>query len=512
MARWYLAPLRNTLKSILSWIETPEETSARKDAGSFFAREIHVPTPLVTAGSAAVLFFVLLPETGLAAKKIAALSGLLLFLVFFFVVYFRYDLPQFVDDDEAVFLTGLCLILGVIFIELSLAIPGYPVYAIPIGAIAIVVTLLLHIRLALLINVVLAIVAGVLNKFSFETMMVTFFSGTAAMLAAQKIRHRGDIWRAGLHVAWVSAVAIYGLAMFNSWSMKYTWLHIRYAAPLNGFLCAFIPLGLLFILETFFSRSTPITLLEVGDFNRPLLRRLMMEAPGTYHHTLLVAAMAEQAAEAIGANSLLCRVGMYYHDVGKLVHPEYFIENQTMRRSAKDKAEHHDKLNPSISSMVIMSHVKEGMALARAHKVPEEVLRFIPEHHGTSLIKYFYMRALEEGDEEAPPADIYRYPGPKPHSRETVIGMLADSVEAASRTVEEPTYERLHDLVEKVVNSKFTDGQFDNAPVTLADLRKIINSFAHSLSAIYHVRIEYPELPADQDAPSGLPPDQTQAG
>jgi putative nucleotidyltransferase with HDIG domain len=513
--RWLLKPIASTLKTLLGWVERgQDESHLRMESSSLLAREVHVPTPLVTAGAAAVLFFVLLPETGLVPQKVWALVGLLGFLVFFFVAYFRFDLPQFVHDDEAVFLTGLSVVLGVLFIEGGLRVQGFPAFSIPLGAVAIVVTLLLHIRLALLINVVLAIVAGVLNKFSFDTTMVMFFSSTAAMLASNKIRTRGDVWRVGFHVAWVTALAIYGLGLFDGWTFKYTILRIRWAAPLNGLLCAVVPLGLLPVLEAFFSRVTPITLLEVGDFNRPLLRRLMMEAPGTYHHTLLVAAMAEQAAEAIGANSLLCRVGMYYHDIGKLVHPEYFIENQTMRRTAKDKPEHHDKLEPSMSSMIIMSHVKEGVALARSNHVPQEIMRFIPEHHGTSLIKYFYMRALEDNEEDLPPAEIFRYPGPKPHSKETVIAMLADSVEAASRTVEEPTYERLLALVEKVVNSKFTDGQFDNAPVTLADLRKIINSFAHSLSAIYHVRIEYPELPADQEAPASrkLPPHQSQTG
>jgi len=276
-------------------------------------------------------------------------------------------------------------------------------------------------------------------------------------------------------------------------------------AGVNGALCVIVSLALLPVLESFFSRITPITLLEVGDFNRALLRRLMIEAPGTYHHTLLVSALAEQAAEAIGANSLLCRVGMYYHDVGKLEHPDYFIENQPMRRSSKDKAELHDKLNPSISSLVIMSHVKDGVALARTYQVPEEVVRFIPEHHGTSVIKYFYMQALEHADEESPSAEAFRYPGPRPHSKETVIGMLADSVEAASRAMEEPTYERLRSLIEKVVNSKFMDGQFDEAPITLQDLRKIIDSFAASLSAIYHVRIEYPEMP-EKEAPLPFSP------
>jgi len=205
--------------------------------------------------------------------------------------------------------------------------------------------------------------------------------------------------------------------------------------------------------------------------------------------------LAEQAAEAIGANSLLARVGMYYHDIGKMLHPEYFIENQTMRRNAKEKPERHDKLNPSISSLVILSHVKDGMALARAYNVPQDIARFIPEHHGTSLIKYFYVQALAQDEEEATAAESsYRYPGPRPHSKETAIGMMADSVEAASRALEEPTYERLHALVEKIVFSKLEDNQFDACPLTLQDLRSIIKSFAQALSAIYHVRIEYPEM------------------
>jgi cyclic-di-AMP phosphodiesterase PgpH len=499
MGRWWLDWVRRLLQSLLAWIDQIQGRSPRTERGTILSREVHVPTPLVTAGAAIVLFLILVPETGLTLPHILFLLGLLSLLVFFFVVYFRYDLPQFVNDDEAVFLTGFCVVLGVLLIEIGQEFRRLPFSAIPVGSIAIVVTLLLHVRLALLINMVLALIAGVLQGFSLDAMIIVFFPSCAAMLAAQKVRHRSDITRAGFHVAWVTYATILGLQLVHNGMPRLALKDVIWALT-NGAFCALIPLGLLPILESFFSRITPITLLEVGDFNRPLLRRLMLEAPGTYHHTLLVAALAEQAAEAIGANSLLCRVGMYYHDVGKLLHPEYFIENQTMRRSPKDKAEHHDKINPSISSLVIMSHVKDGIALARAHKVPEEVLRFIPEHHGTSLIKYFYMRALEQDEEGTPPADAFRYPGPRPHSRETVIGMLADSVEAASRTIEEPTYERLKDLVEKIVNSKFMDGQFDNAPVTLADLRKIIDSFASSLSAIYHVRIEYPEFPDAEQA------------
>jgi putative nucleotidyltransferase with HDIG domain len=502
MNKWWLNGIKRTLQSMLEWVNRLQDRSPRQQASSLLARNVHIPTPIVTAGSALVLFALLLPQVGLSLPNVTALAALIAALTLFFVLYMRVDLPQFVHDDEAVFLTGLSVVLGVGLIELCQRFPVFSQYGVPVGAIAILVTLLLHIRLAFLVSVVLAIFCGALYGLSFNAVFIAFFSSVAAMLAARNVRHRKDMVRAGFHVVWVTALCIYGLSLFHQWP-KITTFHRLAWGGINGALCVIISLALLPILESFFSRVTPITLLEVGDFNRPLLRRLMMEAPGTYHHTLLVAALAEQAAEAIGANSLLCRVGMYYHDVGKLEHPEYFIENQTMRRSSKDKAELHDKLNPSISSLVILSHVKDGVALARTYGVPEEILRFIPEHHGTSLIKYFYMQALEHGDEETPSADTFRYPGPKPHSKETVIGMLADSVEAASRAMEEPTYERLRSLVEKIVNSKFMDGQFDQAPITLQDLRKIIDSFAASLSAIYHVRIEYPEMP-EAESPSPL--------
>jgi len=504
MGRWWLNGVKRALQSTLEWINRTETRNPRRQRSSLLAKEVHVPTPIVTIGSALILFVLLLPQVGFTIPMITALAGLIAILTLFFVLYIQTDLPQFINDDEAVFLTGFCMVLGVGMIELCQRFPAFSQYGVPVGAITILVTLLLHVRLAFLVGVVLSLFCGALYGFSFNAMFVAFFSSMAAMLASRHVRHRSDLVRAGFHVVWVSCLCIYGLGLFHVWSTTLV-LHRFCWVGINGALCVIVALALLPVLESFFSRVTPITLLEVGDFNRPLLRRLMMEAPGTYHHTLLVSALAEQAAEAIGANSLLCRVGMYYHDVGKLEHPDYFIENQTMRRSPKDKAEFHDKLNPSISSLVIVSHVKDGVALARRYKVPEEVIRFIPEHHGTSLIKYFYMQALQQEDEEAPSVDAYRYPGPRPHSKETVIGMLADSVEAASRALEEPTYERLKGLVEKIVNSKYMDSQFEEAPITLQDLRKIIDSFSASLSAIYHVRIEYPEMP-EKESPLPLTP------
>ncbi len=512
--KWWWEAFSGFLKSMLVWAESHRAGNRRaRRHGSVFSREIHVPTPIVMLGTALILFGLLVPHVGLDVKRVIALAGLILLLTVFFALYFIVDLPEFVHDDEAVFLAGTCMVLGVAMVEAcrfaAHEFKGVPMefalYSVPLGAVAMIVTLLLTIRLALLLGVVLSIFCGVLNGMSFNAMFISFFAYATAMLACRKVRRRSDIVWAGFHVAWVSALGLYGLSLFHGWPLRLTFE--RMVWPLvNGLLSSVVTLALLPILESFFSRITSITLLEVGDFNRPLLRQLMLEAPGTYHHTLLVAALAEQAAEAVGANSLLCRVGMYYHDIGKLLHPEYFIENQTMRRSIKEKPEHHDKLNPSISSLVIVSHVKDGMALARAHKVPPEVAKFVPEHHGTSLIKYFYMRALEQDDEQSLPPDAFRYPGPRPRSRETVIGMLADSVEAASRALEEPTYDRLKDLVEKIVNGKFMDGQFDESPITLQDLRKIIDSFTNSLAAMYHVRIEYPDFPEKEQEPTPLKP------
>lgn len=515
MSHWAWEPIKRALQGSLAWIEAHQrKTAAPRRHEGFLAREIHIPTPLITGAIALVLFALLIPQVGFDPHRILALAGLILLGSIFFVLYFRADLPEFANDDEAVLLTGTCLLLGVGMIEAARfaadefkGIPmEFSLYGVPLAAVGIVAALLLNIRAAFLISVVLALVAGILNRMSFNSTAVAFFGMVAAILASRRVRRRSDIVWAGVHIIWVSAACLYGLGLFHDWTVKVLVERVAVWPAVNAGLSVILALGLLPLLESFFSRVTPITLLEVGDFNRPLLRQLMLEAPGTYHHTLLVSSLAEAAAEAVGANSLLCRVGMYYHDIGKLAHPEYFIENQTMRRDPKEEPERHPKLKASISSLVIMSHVKDGMALAKAHKVPSEVSKFIVEHHGTSLIKYFYMRALEQDDEQTPPPESFRYPGPRPRSKETVIGMLADSVEAASRTVEEPTYDRLKDLVEKIVNSKYMDGQFDEAPITLQDLRKIIDSFVTSLSAMYHVRIEYPELPNQDEEPTPIRP------
>jgi putative nucleotidyltransferase with HDIG domain len=330
----------------------------------------------------------------------------------------------------------------------------------------------------------LSLVIGVLNDFSFEYFFIHLTGSIAGIAALDTVRNRSDITRLGVKIALVNAFTVIIIHFFRLWPIRTLGLNLMWAG-VSGMASALIVLGILPFLESFFSKTTNIKLLELADFNQPLLKRLMLESPGTYHHSLIMASLAEQAAEAIGANSLLARVGAYYHDVGKLSNPEYFIENQ------QANANPHDPLTPAMSSLVVISHVKEGMALARRYGIDKIIVDCIEQHHGTSLIHYFYHRALEQNKDIT--SDNFRYPGPKPQRKETAILMLADAVEAASRSVEEPTPGRLKDTVEKVINNKFTDGQFSECPITLHDLGSIAESMAATLGGIYHARIEYQE-------------------
>jgi putative nucleotidyltransferase with HDIG domain len=256
----------------------------------------------------------------------------------------------------------------------------------------------------------------------------------------------------------------------------------------NGLIVAVLATGLLPLLEHSFGRTTVFTLLELSNLNEPILKHLVLAAPGTYHHSIMVGTLAESAAEAIGANALLCRVGAYYHDIGKARHPTYFIENHA------DAANRHEKLAPSLSRAIVMSHVKEGIEIARDHGLPEVLVDMIPQHHGTRLVSFFYRRAKEATDPElqAVSEEDYRYPGPKPQTREAAILMLADAVEAATHTLTDPTPARIRGAVQKIINAIFVDAQLDECDLTLRDLHIIANSFVRILTGFFHQRIEYP--------------------
>jgi putative nucleotidyltransferase with HDIG domain len=275
------------------------------------------------------------------------------------------------------------------------------------------------------------------------------------------------------------------LAMMERWPRAQTLFAIKWVG-VGSALSTLLTLGLLPYMELFFSRLSNIRLLELSDVNHPLLKRLSLEAPGTFHHSLIMASLAQAAAERIGANALLCRVGAYFHDIGKLAKPEYFVENQGALGNP------HELLPPNMSRIVIQSHVKDGLALAQRHNLDRTLMDFITMHHGTSRIEYFYRRAIERAGAEDVDEDIYRYPGPRPLTRETAIVMMADSVEASARTVENPTRQRLQDHVDRIVEHKMSDGQFERIPLTFAEVGEIKDSFVNTLVGVYHARVRYP--------------------
>jgi putative nucleotidyltransferase with HDIG domain len=313
-------------------------------------------------------------------------------------------------------------------------------------------------------------------------------------MSVRVVRRRAQTWVFVAIITAAYAVTLLALSLVGERSAADFAVSMAWAGS-NAALSAVIAMGFVPVFEWFTGITTDQTLLEWADPNAPLLRRLSLEAPGTYAHTINVANLAELAANAIGAHGLLCRVGLYYHDVGKVLKPHYFVENQAEGRNP------HDKLKPDTSSAILVEHVVEGLRLGKEAGLPEVIQRFITEHHGTQLIAYFFSRAQDElGEEDVDEAD-YRYPGPKPQSRETAVAMMADSIESATRVLQEPTPERVRDLVEGIIEGKQQDGQLDEAPLTMREITVLKDTFVKVLSGIYHHRIDYPTTKHLTDAP-----------
>jgi putative nucleotidyltransferase with HDIG domain len=490
--------LRRLLTSLLRRLESAEEqpASARAKPERWYQKEFHLPPVIVGVTSSILLYAVLALNAELTGKQAFGLAMFVAILAILFTIYLHRDQKDLVKNDDAMALLSVLFFTTLIWIKMialaSLHYTWITPYATPVALAPLLAALLLNPRLAMVTSFVVALVFGVVNDFSLSVAMVGAIGGTTIVAAAVNARTAHNVARAGLLVGIVQAVVVAFLAVMQGWSRRYA-ANAMASAFVGGIASAMFALGVLPYLESFFSRISNLRLVELASANHPLLQRMSMEAPGTYHHSQIVASLAEDAGNAIGANGLLCRVGALFHDIGKMVKAEYFIENQGTFRNP------HDQVSPSLSKLVITSHVKEGIALARAHRLDKQIMDFIPQHHGTSQIEYFYQKALklEENEDEPDRQDVseetYRYPGPKPQSKEAGIIMLADSVEATSRTLEEPNHQRFKDVVHKIINKKLFDGQLDETPLTLRDLHVIAERFTASLISIHHARIAYPE-------------------
>jgi putative nucleotidyltransferase with HDIG domain len=360
-------------------------------------------------------------------------------------------------------------------------------FGMPLASGAMIICLFMGLRIAIALTVVMAVSFAVIFENSLTVFLYFLINGTMAAYWIRNCRERKVFITAGaklglLNVLLVTAVNFY-LAELSGPKLLWDWAF----AFLGGIGAGIVTAGLAPLVEIAFGYTTDISLLELANLDRPILRKLMIEAPGTYHHSVIVGSLVEAAASEIGANHLLAKVCGYYHDIGKSKKPLYFIENQ---KPGKNK---HDKLAPSMSSLILIAHVKDGVEIARENKLGLVIIDTIRQHHGTSLIKYFFEKAKQRRGEDAVNIDDFRYPGPKPQTREAGLVMLADVVEAASRTLENPTPSRIQGLVQKLINNIFSDGQLDECELTLKDLHKIARSFNQILNGIHHHRIEYTE-------------------
>ncbi len=368
------------------------------------------------------------------------------------------------------------------------------VYAVPLVTGSMLAALLIDIHTAIVFTVITSLITGLwLNNPLYS--IYIFASGLTAAFGVIRCKKRSSIWRAGFSVSLVSVFTALILTLFEGKLFSMDTTAIALAAFANGIIVTILVSALLPLFEYLFKITTDISLLELLDLNQPLMRELLIEAPGTYHHSIIVGNLAEAAAEAVGVNPLLARVSAYYHDVGKIKMPDYFIENQIASVSK------HEKLAPRMSSLILLSHVKEGVELAKKHGLPKVITDIIQQHHGTSVQTFFYQKAKEQYDNLTPlTEEDFRYPGPKPQSRVAALVLMADAVEAASRVLTDTSPARVSLLVDRIINHCFIDGQLDNCELTLKDIREIRMHFVYLLSSMYHKRINYPGFEIKDDS------------
>lgn len=345
----------------------------------------------------------------------------------------------------------------------------------------------------------MATALGMMVDMNFSFILVSIVGGIAAARGVFNCKTRTSIYLAGVRVGLVNAVMISLVMVVTANATEHILHRIAWAAPagfLSGILSSLVAMMLIPLLETAFNYTTDVKLMELANLNHPLLKEMIVKAPGTYHHSLVVGSMVESAAEEIGANPLLAKVMAYYHDIGKMEHAAYFIENQ---RSGHNP---HDHLSPHMSKTILIAHVKDGVEMGLQHKLGKPIIDGIWQHHGTTLISYFYNRALETQDKsiDSVSEDDFRYPGPKPQFREAALCMLADSIEAAARALDEPTPGRLQNIVKNIIQKKFMDAQLEECNLTLRDLSIIEEAFNRVLLGIYHQRISYGGAGVDKNS------------
>jgi putative nucleotidyltransferase with HDIG domain len=401
-----------------------------------------------------------------------------------FLYYIRRDVYN--DNYKLIIILSLILLVGVfsyLSMLLNLNAPIELLIFVPVASI--LLTIIFDSRLAFYSVTIICFIVASIRGGDYSICFISFCGSVLAIFSERDIKNRSQIFRSFFFILIGYTFSILAVNLVRIEDTQRIWIKLMFGG-VNAIMSPLIAYGLLIFYEKVFKITTDLTLLELSDFNHPLLKELSSKAPGTFHHSIIMGNLSEAAAESIGANQILARVGCYYHDIGKITKPQFFIENQL------DQNNRHNDLNPSVSTKIIIAHVKDGIEMAKKYKLPDKIIEFIPMHHGTTLVSYFYDKAKNISKEEIFDYS-YRYPGPKPQTKETGIVMLADAIEASTRTIEEPSPQKLENKIKEVIRSRFMEGELDECDLTLKDLTKIKESFLKVLVGIHHHRIKYPD-------------------
>lgn len=419
----------------------------------------------------------------LSELRIFGLSIFVLVIMGLVLGYLHKFAYSLYTNDLYLVLMGLILL---VILLLGKAAHYYSDFAAPIAAGSLLTAILIDTRLGLLLSVVLAMMYGIIIENDLRAVATTLVGCMVGVYSVSKASHGYSLTRTGVWIAAVNFLVIAATGFVDQVGNMQILIQGLFGI-FGGIASAVVTTGLLPYLEHSFKITTPIKLLELAKPNHPLQKRLLIDAPGTYHHSILVSNLVETAAEAIGADSVIARVAAYYHDIGKLKRPYFFIENQVGAENP------HDKIAPSLSKLIITSHIKDGIDLCREYKLPQVLIDIVQQHHGTMLVSYFYNRATEIDHSECIIETDFRYEGPKPQTKEAALVMLADACEAAVRSIAKPNVNRIEAIIRKIIRERLTDGQLDECSLTLKDLNVIGDIFIRVLSSMFHTRIEYPD-------------------
>jgi len=407
---------------------------------------------------------------------------LLLFVLYFYIIKYKNYLWR---ESEKLLMIEIVMLIFLYLASFLFKLEHIFLFLIPLSFLAMVFTMLFGEIFSMVICFVLASILAIFTGMRFPVFIFLMVSSIAGIFSVKGINRRAKLYKALFIISVTNMLLVFGIESFSRTPIFSILMGTSFGF-INAVVSVFLLIGLLPLFEKFTETTTDITLFEWSDLNLPLLKKLSVTAPGTYNHSIIVGNLAEAAAESIGVDSILTRVASYYHDIGKMLKPEYFIENQMGIKNP------HNKLTPQLSCIILISHVKEGIEIAQRAGLPNEIIKIIREHHGSSLIVPFFEKAKKQNHKEKVDESQFRYPGPSPSTKESGIVMLADSVEAASRSLEEPNAKRLKSLINEIIEERFRDGQLNNSQLTLVDLKKIGESFLPIIVGMYHLRVEYP--------------------